>query len=285
VKYAAVEAGKAEFSVATMCRWLGASRSGYYDWLHRDERARVVSDRALSVHVAAIYKAHHRRYGSPRIHRELREQGHHVSRKRIARLMRKMLLRARSARRCVVTTDSRANAAPAPNLLQRDFATSSPNQVWVADVTYLPSKAGWLYLAVLLDLGSRRAVGWAISEKNDTALALTVLRRALAIRKEAPTIHHSDRGSPYASAEYQRELSLHNIKPSMSRKGDCWDNAVAESFFATVKIEIDIPGGIFSSPQEAIHTVGNYIDGYYNRERRHSTLDYASPIEYERLAS
>lgn len=285
MKYVAVEAEKAVFPVERMCKWLGASRSGYYVWLRREESARAVSDRALSVHVTAIYKAHHRRYGSPRIHRELRAQGLHVGRKRIARLMRNGALRARNARRWTTTTDSRANTAPASNLLRREFAVSRLNQVWVGDVTYLPSKNGWLYLAALLDLGSRRVVGWALSERNDTTLVLTALRRALAIREHAPPIHHSDRGSPYASAEYQRLLSVHGIKASMSRKGDCWDNAVAESFFATLKGEIDIPNGAFSSPQEAIHTVADYIDGYYNRVRRHSTLDYASPIEYERLAS
>jgi putative transposase len=285
VKYAAVEAEKAAFPVEKMCKWLGASRSGYYEWLRREESARTVSDRALNVHVAAIYKAHHRRYGSPRIHRELHAQGHHVSRKRVARLMQKAALKARAARRWIATTDSRGTTAPAPNLLRRAFAVSQPNQVWVGDVTYLPSKMGWLYLATLLDLGSRRVVGWALTETNDTALIVTALRRALAIRKQPPRIHHSDRGSPYASAEYQRVLSLHNVKPSMSRKGDCWDNAVAESFFATLKCELDVPEGAFASLQEAIRAVGDYIDGYYNRVRRHSTLDYASPIEYERRAA
>jgi transposase InsO family protein len=206
-----------------------------------------------------------------------------VSRKRVARLMRQDGLRARQPRRFITTTDSRFTSAPAPNLLARDFKPRRPDRIWVGDVTYIPTKAGWLFLAVLLDLGSRRVVGWATSTKNDTTLAVAALRKAIAHRRvRRRLIHHTDQGSPYASFEYQTLLLAQGIRPSMSRRGDCFDNAVAESFFATLKNEVDLTVSGFPDTVSATRSIGEYIDGYYNSIRRHSTLGYISPVEFER---
>jgi len=189
-------------------------------------------------------------------------------------------LRARTPRGFIVTTDSRGTKAPAPNLLARRFGVRRPNRVWVGDVTYVPTLTGWLYLAILLDLGSRRIVGWATSRSNDTELALTALRSAVANRKLRPKLlHHTDRGTPYASLEYQVLLRQHSIVSSMSRKGDCWDNAVAESFFATLKAELVTKP--FADQAEARRQLTEYIDRYYNTERLHSSLGYVSPAAYE----
>lgn len=286
MRFACIDAERA-WSVEQKCKWLDVSRSGYYAWKRRSESSRVRRDRSLLVQVRALYQQHQRRYGSPRIFRELRAGGERVSRKRIARLMRQDGLRARQARRFVVTTDSRATQAPAPNLLVRDFKPRRVNRAWVGDVTYIPTTGGWLFLAVLLDLGSRRVVGWATSTKNDTELAVGALRRALAHRRvRRRLIHHTDQGSPYASFDYQTLLLAHGMRPSMSRRGDCYDNAVAESFFATLKNELDLAASGFPDADTATRSIGQYIDGYYNPIRRHSTLDYLSPINYEqRLAS
>ncbi len=195
--------------------------------------------------------------------------------------MREQGLRARGRRRFRKTTDSEHSDPIAPNLLERDFNVAAPNEVWVTDVTYVWTQEGWLYLAVILDLYARRVVGWAASDANDTKLALAALSMATMSRRPAPgLIHHSDRGSPYASADYRRALDAHGIVPSMSRKGDCWDNAVAESFFSTLKIEL-VHDADYDTHRAAAASIGNYIDRFYNPERRHSRLDYISPIEFE----
>jgi putative transposase len=282
VKFALVDAKKAEFPVAAMCRWLEVSRSGFYAWCKRRASGtrRGHQDAALLVEVRALHRQHKQRYGSPRIHRELRAQGRRIGRKRVERLMRQDGLRARQPRRFVVTTDSRRTKSAAPNRLQRDFSVGRLNRAWVGDVTFLPTVMGWLYLAVLIDVGSRRVVGWATSRSNDTELAMTALHRALAQRRvRRKLIHHTDRGSPYASLEYQLLLREHGIVASMSRKGDCWDNAVAESFFATLKSELDLRPVM--SEGEVNRIVAEYIDDYYNIERLHSALDYMAPAEYE----
>jgi transposase InsO family protein len=282
VKFGLVDAKKAEFPVGAMCRWLDVSRSGYYAWSKRRASGsrRTNDDVALLVAIRAVHRQHKQRYGSPRIHRELRAQGRRVGRKRVERLMRRDGLRARQPRRFVITTDSRGTKAAAPNRLQRDFRVGRPGRAWVGDVTFLPTVMGWLYLAVLIDVGSRRVVGWATSRKNDTALALAALRQALSHRRvRRRLVHHTDRGSPYASLEYQMTLRKHGIVPSMSRKGDCWDNAVAESFFSTLKCELDF--SLRMSVGETQRAVGEYIDGYYNTERLHSTLGYITPAAHE----
>jgi transposase InsO family protein len=284
MRFAFVDAKKAEYPVAALCAVLRVRRSGFYAWLGRDESARAITDRRLSVEICAVFEEHKGKYGSPRVHRELRRRGTRVCRHRIARLMRERKLRARPRRRFVRTTDSAHSLPTAPNLLARNFQVAARDRVWAADVTYLPTREGWLYLAVVLDLYSRRVVGWAFSEHNDEQLTLSALRLAVEQRRPKPgLLHHSDRGSTYASGTYQDVLARHGFACSMSRKGNCWDNAVVESFFSTLDIECGNQE-VFSSRAEARRQVLQYILGYYNPNRLHSFLGYHSPMEFERAA-
>jgi transposase InsO family protein len=281
MKFAFILARMVAFPVAVLCRVLGVSTSGFYAWAKRPKPERVKADARLALDVAAAHKRSRGRYGSPRIHAELRARGVRVGRKRVARLMRENGLYARRRRRFRKTTDSLHAQPIAPNVLERDFAASAPNEVWVTDVTYVWTAEGWLYLAAIIDLFARRVVGWAASDTNDTKLALAALAMATARRRPARgLVHHSDRGSPYASEEYRRALTRLGIIASMSRKGDCWDNAVAESFFATIKAEL-IDEEAYSTRADALTSIGDYIDSFYNVERRHSHLNYVSPIEFE----
>lgn len=265
-----------------MCDVLRVRRSGFYAWLGRDESTRALEDKRLAVEVHAVFKEHKRRYGSPRVCRELRNRGKRVCRHRVARLMREQQLQARPRRKFVATTDSSHTLPTPPNLLARDFHADAPDRVWAGDVTYLPTREGWLYLAVLLDLYSRRVVGWAMSEHNDEALTLAALQMALDQRRPAPgLVHHSDRGATYASCEYQDVLAKHGAVCSMSRKGDCWDNAVVESFFSTLDTECE-DAELFPSRNAARRLVADYILGFYNPTRLHSYLGYVSPMEFER---
>lgn len=238
--YAFVEAEKASFPIQVLCEVLKVSRSGFYAWRQRPPSAREKRDEQLATEIAAAHAKSQRRYGSPRVHRALRRKGIRVGKKRVARLMRKSGLVARPKRRFRRTTDSKHTSPIAPNVVARDFEPGAPNQAWAGDVTYIATNEGWAYLAVLLDLFSRRVVGWALGESNDTNLAVKALERAVAARSALPAglAHHTDRGSPYASDDYRAALSAHGTLPSMSRKGDCWDNAVAESFFATLRTEL-----------------------------------------------
>ena len=271
--------------IAVACRVLGVSRSGYYRWLGAAPSPRACDDVTLGAEIRAIYQAHKGRYGSPRIHRELRAQGRRVGRKRVARLMRALGLRGHRPRRARRTTDSRHPHRIAPNVLARDFTRASVNRAWVGDITYVPTREGWLYLAVLVDLCSRRVVGWAMSPTIDTALALSALRMALRRRRPAAgVLHHTDRDSRYASDDYQAALRQAGLVPSMSRRGDCWDNAVAESFFATLEKELLDRDG-FVTRAHARVAIAEYIESYYNDIRRHSHLDYISPLEYELTAA
>ena len=282
MRYAFIEAEKATYPVRVLCRCLKVSRAGYYGWRGRGPSARALEDQRLGVAVAAIFQRKRRCYGSPRVHDELSDDGERVSRKRVARLMTARGLVARSGRRRLPgTTDSRHGQPVAGNRLARNFRTSAPNIAWVGDVTCLPTREGWLYLAVLLDLFSRRVVGYALSERNDQALAIDALRRALVLRKPGGgLVHHTDRGSPYASAAYQGLLAANGAVASMSRRGNCYDNAVAESFFSTLKREL---GGekALAPRAELEKAVREYIDGFYNPERRHSTIGRVSPIVFE----
>jgi putative transposase len=284
VRFAFIAARKAEHDVSTLCRVLRVRRSGYYAWRGRKKSARALDDQRLTVEIRAVFAEKKKRYGSPRVSRELRTRGTRVCRHRVARLMREQQLCARPRRKFVRTTDS-AHALPTPpNLLARDFTATAPDRVWAGDVTYLPTREGWLYLAVLLDLYSRRVVGWAMSERNDEALTLAALEMALDQRQPAPgLIHHSDRGTTYASGTYQDVLAQHGAVCSMSRKGDCWDNAVVESFFSTLDVECE-NGDMFSSRSAARREVTEYILGFYNPTRLHSYLGYMSPMEFERVA-
>ena len=284
-KYALIAAHQAQYPVALMCRALAVAPSGFYAAQRRAPSARATADEALRVHVRAAHTQSRRTYGAPRVHQELRAQGTRVARKRVARLMREEGLRARRRRRAVHTTHSAHGEPVAPNHLARRFAVpeiNGVNRVWASDITYVPTREGWLYLAVVLDLGSRRVVGWAMRATLDTELAVAALQAALVDRRpEGELLHHSDRGSQYASAAYRTLLATHRVKASMSRKGNCWDNAVAESFFATLEHEL-LAAADFPSRQAARRAIFAFIEVWYNRERRHSSLGYVSPMEYER---
>jgi putative transposase len=257
------------------------TRSGFYAWCKRPESVHAQTDRRLRISVRAFFEGSHRRYGSPRIHRDLRETDVRVSRKRVVRLMREEGLQARPRKRFKATTDSNHTQPVAPNVLAREFTADAPNQRWVGDTTELLIGAGAkLYLAVLLDLFSRFIVGWALSAVNDRHLVIRALRMAIQRRcPDAGLLHHSDQGCTYASEDYQTILEANRITCSMSRRGDCYDNAAMESVFSTVKTEL---GEHFESYTDAKRQVFDYIELFYNPQRRHSTLDYVSPAMYER---
>jgi len=265
-----------------MCRLMEVTRSGFYAWRKRPESEWARTEKRLTVEVRSIFEASHRRYGSPRIHREFRARRQTVGRHRVARLLKLQGLQARKRRRFVTTTASEHALPVATNLLQRRFEATGPNTVWAGDVTFISTEQGWAYLAVLLDLFSRRVVGWALSDKNDEALTIAALEMAIDQRAPAPgLIHHTDRGTTYAATEYQDILRRHGMRCSMSRKGNCWDNAVSESFFSTLKTEciVDLT---LSTVDAARREVFDYIATFYNSTRRHSTIDYRSPMEFER---
>ena len=281
MKFAFIAASEVAFPVSTMCRVLGVTRSGFYAWAKRPKPERAKRDAQLAATVAAVHQRSRRTYGSPRVHRELKARGVRVGKKRIERLMRENGIQGRRKRRYTRTTDSKHGGPIAPNLLARKFCVSAPNRAWVTDVTAIATGEGWLYLAPMLDLHSRRVVGWSASETNDTTLALDALRKALRARRPPPgLLHHTDRGSPYASDDYRAELRLHGVRRSMSRKGDCWDNAVAESFFGTLRAEL-VDHEQYRTHEAARHSISDYIETFYNIERRHSFLDYLNPIEFE----
>jgi transposase InsO family protein len=284
VRFAFIEAKKARYPVSVLCRVLDVERSGFYAWRSRDESDHAIEDRRLAVEIRAAFEQSKNRYGSPRVHQVLRRQGVKVGRHRVARLMREQKLQARRRRKFVATTDSRHCLPTPPNILKRQFEVKELDRVWAGDVTYLPTGEGWLYLAVLLDLCSRLVVGWALSERNDEALTLSALEMALDHRRPGPgLVHHSDRGTTYASGEYQDVLARHGLVGSMSRKGDCWDNAVVESFFSTLDIECARQRP-FPTRSAARREVSDYILSFYNPTRLHSHLGYRSPMEFERAA-
>ena len=238
----------------------------------------------LLAHIRSAFARSNGTYGSPRLTRELQDEGLEVGRRRTARLMRENGLKARQKRRFKHTTDSHHAFPVAPNLLEQDFSAEGPNQKWNADISYVWTSEGWLYLAIILDLFARRVVGWAVSDRLHQELALEALRKALAIRQpSAGLIHHADRGSQYCATAYQAELKKHGIQVSMSGKGNCFDNAVVETFFRTLKSEL-VWRTVFRTRAEAREAIGRYIDGFYNPVRRHSTLDYVSPVQFEKLA-
>jgi putative transposase len=281
MKFAFINAEKARWPVEVQCDVFGVSRSGYYAWKGRPEAPRAQEDAELVIDIKVASEVGRGNYGSPRVHRELRAQGRRISRKRVERLMRQEGIVARKKRRFRKTTDSNHSHPIAPNVLARNFNVELPDTAWVTDVTYVWTHEGWLYLAAILDLFSRRVVGWAASANNDRALAISALDRATSARAPAAgLVHHSDRGSVYASGDYGEVLMSIGAVKSMSRKGDCWDNAVAESFFATIKGEM-IDHEDYQTRAAAIAAIGDYIDGFYNPCRRHSAIGYVSPIEFE----
>lgn len=284
MKYACIARHRGEFPVRLMCRVLAVSPAGYYAARKRSTpSARALADERLLLNIRISHRASDATYGAPRVRGDLREAGLAVGQKRVARLMRRAQLVGRRRAAYVHTTDSNHPHPVAPNLLQRQFAITglALDRVWVADITYVPTAAGWLYLAIVLDLASRRVVGWAMRESLDAELALSALRMALDARRPAAgLIHHSDRGVQYACGAYRELLATHGIQASMSRRGDCWDNAVAESFFATLELEL-IARHRWRTRDEARRAVFDYIETWYNRRRRHSTLQYVSPVQYE----
>ena len=267
-----------------MCNVLDVSRSGYYAWSHRKLSPRTQENKVLSQKIQQIHHDSRCTYGSPRIHAALVAQGLKVGRHRVARLMAQQGIHARQKRKYRATTDSNHGLAVADNILNRNFTTLEPDRAWVADITYIWTSQGWLYLAVVIDLFSRRVVGWSMAEHLKTELVLTALKAALGHRTPAQTglIFHSDRGSQYASHDYQNALSQAHITCSMSRRANCWDNAVAESFFGTLKTEL-IHSQIWSSKAKARTMIAEWIEVFYNRQRIHSAIGYLSPVQFEEM--
>ena len=271
-------------TVRTLCRLLGVSRSGYYAWGARPESERVGKDRALLARIETIHRESREAYGAVKTWRSLRAQGVPCGRHRVARLRRQAGIEAKRKRRFRVTTQSRHSLPVAPNVLDRRFAVAQPNRVWVGDITFIPTRAGWLYLAVLLDLYARRIVGWAMSPYIDRELVTQALVMALQRRRPKPgLIHHTDQGRQYATGSYRQRLIEHGVELSMSRKGDCFDNACAESFISTLKNELTHHLQ-FNTREEARTAIFEYIEIFYNRQRLHQTLGYLSPVEFERRA-
>jgi len=284
LRYAVITRHRGEFEVRLMCRVLEVSPSGYYASRKRPSSWHALIDEVLMARVRIIHEASNETYGAPRVHRELQAEGLPASPKRVARLMREEGLVARPRKRPrVSTTDSNHDHPIAPNLLAREFDVNGVgiNRVWIADITYIPTREGTFYLATVLDLGSRRCVGWAMRDTLEVELALSALRMARAARVPEPgLIHHSDRGSQYTSGDYRAELAAHGMVASMSGKGDCYDNAVAESFFSTLEFELLIKND-WHTRADARRAIFAYIETWYNRKRRHSTLGYLSPADYE----
>jgi putative transposase len=265
-----------------MCHVLEVSENGYYNWRKRGKSQRKQDDEQLTERIKDAYDDNRGVYGSPRIHAELKEQGIHCGRKRIARLMREKGISAGRKRQKARTTDSSHDSPIAPNLLSRDFTADAPNKKWLTDMTFIATREGWLYLAGVLDAYSRKLIGWAMGKEHDAELVKEALRMALIQRQPgAGLVHHSDRGSEYASKSYQGLLHQHNIQISMSRKGDCYDNAPMESFWGTLKEE-GVGKVIFQSRKEAKTAIFDYIEVFYNRKRRHSSLGYLSPVDFEK---
>jgi putative transposase len=276
-----MKANQAAHSIPTMCRVLGVSASGYYAWLGRDPSARQEADQQLLALIRAFHRQSHGTYGAPRIHRDLRAAEHRVGRKRVARLLKQAGLRGVSRRKWPVTTVRAPHARPAPDLVNRAFTATGPNQLWVADITYVPTATGTLYLAVVLDVWSRRIVGWAMATHLRTALVLGALDMAIAQRRPQAVIHHSDQGCQYTAIEFGRRCRDAHVRPSMGSVGDCYDNAMCESFFATLECELlaRVP---LRTPSEARTAVFEFIEGWYNPARRHSSIGYESPMAFER---
>ena len=281
--YRFIDTEKAIWSVRLICSALHVARSAYYAWKQGKKSARAKADLVLSVHVKAIHRRSRGTYGVPRVLADLRAEGHQVGPNRVARLMREQGLQGTPKRRFrPKTTDSDHDDRVAENLLDRQFTTTAPNQAWVGDITYLRTVAGWVYLAVLLDLFSRKVVGWSLQRHMQTDLCLEALRQAVVTRQPGSgLLHHTDRGSQYTSDAYQKALQAIGATPSMSRKGNCWDNAPAESFFGTLEQELVLQEDPWLDECAARTAVGDYIHGFYNQRRRHSTLGQVSPVEFE----
>jgi putative transposase len=281
MRYRAIQTYDRRYPIRLMCRALAVSPAGYYAWRVRPESARRAINRALVAKIRVIHRESHETYGSPSIWDALIKQGHDVGEHRVARLMRQEGIRAKTVKKWRATTQSNHRLPVATNTLNRQFTVTQPNRVWAGDITYVWTTEGWLYLAVVLDLYSRLVIGWAMSPRLTGELAEQALLMALTNRQpRAGLLHHSDRGSQYAATHYQHVLTTHGITPSMSRKGNCWDNACVESFFGTLKREL-VYHRHYATREDATQDIFEYIEVFYNRRRRHSTLGYDSPAEYE----
>jgi putative transposase len=282
MRYQFMEANREAFAVRRMCRLLEVSPSGYYAWRERPPSQRATENQALVKEIKAIHAESHATYGSPRVHAELANRGLRVSKNRVARLMQAENIQSRRKNKRQSTTNSHHDYPLAPNLLQQDFQATFPNEKWLSDITYIPTVEGWLYLAAILDLFSRKIVGWAMEDHLESELVELAFQMAVNNRhKVSGLLHHSDRGSQYAGAAYQALIQAYRVTPSMSRTGNCYDNAPMESFFSTLKCE-RVDGSNYPTRAEARTDIFAYIEGFYNRNRLHSSLGYLSPEEFER---
>jgi len=283
VKYRFIRAHAGRYGAKRLCEVIGVSRSGYYDWLGREPSAREIANQALLTRIKRLFDEHRGRYGSPRIHALLRREGEKLGRGRVERLMQKHQLVATRSRRHKRVYVQREQQQPAPNHLARNFKATKPNEKWVSDITFIPTRQGYLYLATVVDLYSRAVVGWSMSARINGQLVLNALDMAMQQRGSPEgVLVHSDQGSQYTAEKYRDKLKENSMICSMSRKGECQDNAVAESFFHTLKEEL-VRDERFASLQEAKQSIFKYIEIYYNRQRLHSTLGYEAPMEYERM--
>ena len=281
MKYRFIEKQQQQYSVGRLCVMLRISRSGYYVWKRRQPSQREQNNQALIDHIRRIYKLSRKTYGSPRVCAQLKKQGYPCNKKRVARLMRQDGLKGQRKYRKVITTNSKHNFPVAPNVLNREFQAEKPNQKWVADITYIPTQEGWLYMAGVLDLFSRKIVGWDMASQMDASLVENALRMALYQRQPGKgLLHHSDRGSQYAGHQIRNILAANQVQVSMSGKGNCYDNAVMESFWGTLKNEW-VHHQKYQTRSQARTDIFSYIEGFYNTIRLHSTLGYLSPAEFE----
>jgi putative transposase len=277
MKYYFIDKHRFAHAVETMCQVLGVTRSGYYAWYKRGQGRRAIENMILLGKIRESHGLSKGRYGSPNIQKDLKQWGYNCSRKRVARLMKANSISSKVTRRFKVTTQSKHDLPVAENLLNRDFTADGPDRKWVSDITYIWTWQGWLYLSVIIDLWDRKVVGWSISERLTADLAVSALRKAVALRRPpVGLLFHSDRGVQYASDIFREELERHKMIQSMSRKGNCWDNAVAESFFGMLKREL-VYHEIYRTRAEARLSIFQYIEGWYNRRRRHSTIGHVSP--------
>lgn len=282
MKYAFIRENRLIHSVSLLCDVLGVSSSGYYDWLDRPMSQTAKKNQQLTTKIRCFHKASNDIYGAPRLQRDLNDDGEQVSRQRVGRLMRRAGIQSKVVKKFIVTTDSKATTQPAPDRLRRCFTKPAPNQAWVTDTTFIRTRKGWLFLAIVLDLYSRKVVGWSMGDRNNTQLVSDALTMAFWRRKiRTKIIVHSDQGSTYSSFVYRSLITENNGLCSMSRKGDCYDNAVAESFFGSLKTEL-VDHEDYRTREQARQSVFEYIELFYNRRRRHSYLDYVSPDDYER---
>jgi putative transposase len=285
MKYAFIDEHRYEFPVELMCSVLRVSKSGYFDWCKRDHSRREAHRNGLVVKIAKIHQGSRNTYGSPRVYKVLKGMGEKCSKTTVERLMRENEIRAKMKKKFKSTTDSNHSLPVAKNVVARKFEATAPNKLWCTDITYLWTSEGWLYLAAIIDVFTRKIVGWAMNERMTQSLVLNALE--MAVEQQRPgrgLVHHSDQGSQYAATDYQRRLSRHGMVPSMSRRGQCWDNALMESFFHTLKTE-HVYHEIFATRKAAKSSVFEWIEVFYNRQRIHSALGFVSPECYERLAA